>query len=91
MLFRSLVFLCVTPGTLQGPTDGNPPPWQLVSIVGPQGEVSAATLGAAVADTPHNCAVVGTLGLVVGDPPTQAEVQAVVAKVDELIATLRRV
>ena len=85
-----LVFLCVTPGTLQGPTDGTPPPWQLVSIVGPQGEVSAATLGAAVADTPHNCTAVSVLGLAVSDPPTQAEMQQVVAKVDALITALRR-
>ena len=90
MTSEHLVFLCVTPGTLQGPTDGNPPPWQLVSIVGPQGEVTAATLGAAVADTPHNCTAVSVLGLAVSDPPTQAEMQQVVAKVDALITALRR-
>ena len=38
----------------------------------------------------RNPSGVPALGLAVSDPPTQAELQAVAAKLDELIAALRR-
>ena len=40
---------------------------------------------------PNNPAGVSGLGLTVSNPPTQAEVQALADKLDELIATLARV
>ena len=69
---------------------------------GPPGEVSQAALDDAVAGlsggiadavsgSSANSDGVALLGLVVSDPPTQGEVQAVVDKVDELIMALRRV
>ena len=57
---------------------------------GAPGEVAAADLAAAVLGTPHNPSAVFPLGMVVSDPPTQAEMQQLVGKVDELIAALRR-
>ena len=42
------------------------------------------------ADTSRNSNAVSTLGLVVSDPPTQAQVQSLADKVDELILALRR-
>ena len=54
------------------------------------GEVTAPQLASAIAGTSSNTNSVGTLGIVVSDPPTQGEVQAVVSKLDELILALRR-
>ena len=54
------------------------------------GEVAAADLQAAVLGTAHHPSGVFPLGLLVSDPPTQAEMQLLVGKVDELIAALRR-
>ena len=42
------------------------------------------------ADTSKNSNGVTTLGLVVSDPPTQAQMQSLADKVDELILALRR-
>ena len=53
------------------------------------------TLSTAIGEAANGCAVnpagVTPLGLTVSSPPTQAEVQALADKLDELIATLRRV
>ena len=60
---------------------------------GPQGnpgEVSNADLTTAMGSTSSNTNAVSQLGLTVSDPPTQSELQAVVNKLDELIAALRR-
>ena len=40
--------------------------------------------------TSANSKGVATLGMAVSDPPTQAEVQAIADKLDELINALRR-
>lgn len=69
---------------------------------GPPGEVSQAALDDAVAGlsgaiadavsgSSANSDGVGLVGLVVSDPPTQGELQAVADKLDELIEALRRV
>lgn len=42
------------------------------------------------AETARNPTAISTLGLTVSDPPTQAEVQAVASKLDELIGVLLR-
>ena len=65
---------------------------------GPAGEVTngalnaaiTAALGAAAAASSANSNGVATLGLTVSDPPTQAEMQALANKLDELITALRR-
>ena len=57
---------------------------------GAPGEVTEAALATAVAGTSSNSNAVGTLGMVVSDPPTQAEMQTLLNKVDELILALRR-
>jgi hypothetical protein len=57
---------------------------------GPPGEVTNAALSVAIAGTSSNSNGVALLGLVVSDPPTQAEVQQIVGKLDELINALRR-
>ena len=49
-----------------------------------------AQLNAAITGTSNNSNAVATMGLVVSDPPTQAEMQALVNKVDALISALRR-
>jgi len=68
--------------------DGSPGPQ------GPPGEVSQNALDNAVAGvlaaSSNNSNMVGTLGLSVSDPPTQAEVQGIASKLDELITALRR-
>jgi hypothetical protein len=43
-----------------------------------------------VSGTSNNSNCVSTISLSVSDPPTQAEMQQVVAKLNELIAALRR-
>ena len=52
------------------------------------------TLGQAIADAANGCAVnpweVLPLGLTVSNPPTQAQVQALANKLDELIGALKR-
>ena len=47
-------------------------------------------LDAAIATTSSNSNAVATLGLAVSDPPTQAEMQSLANKLDELILALRR-
>ncbi len=49
-----------------------------------------AALSAAIAGTSSHSNGVALLGLAVSDPPTQAEVQQIVNKLDELITALRR-
>ena len=56
----------------------------------PPGEVSNAALEMAIAGTSANSNAVSPLALMVSDPPTQAEVQAVISKLNELISALRR-
>ena len=50
----------------------------------------ATTLNSAAANSSANTNAVTPLGILVSDPPTQAELQAVVNKLDELITALRR-
>ncbi len=57
---------------------------------GTSGGVTMAQLDGAISGTSSNTNAVSTLGLVVSDPPTQAEVQSLANKVDELILALRR-
>ena len=57
---------------------------------GPMGEVSNAALAGAINGTSSNSNAVTTMGLVVSDPPTQAEMQSLANKMDELILALRR-
>jgi hypothetical protein len=64
--------------------DGSPGP------PGPPGEVTNAQLSSAINGTSNNSNGVNTLNLTVSDPPTQGEVQAIAAKLDELINALRR-
>jgi hypothetical protein len=52
--------------------------------------VTLAALSVAIAGTSAISNSVALLGLAVSDPPTQAEVQAIVGKLDELINALRR-
>ena len=61
---------------------------------GPQGdpgEVTLQQLNDAIATTSANSDGVSTLDLFPSDPPTQAELQDVVNKINELIEALRRV
>ena len=51
---------------------------------------TVSDMNAAIAGTSSNSNGVGTLGLGVSDPPTQAEVQSIADKLDELINALRR-
>jgi len=57
---------------------------------GPVGEVSQAALDAAIAGTAVNPAALSPLSLTISDPPTQAEVVAVLDKLNELIGAVKR-
>jgi hypothetical protein len=64
---------------------------------GPPGEVTAQLADAVSSaveplytGTARNPGTVADLGLTISDPPTQAEVQALAAKLDELIIALKR-
>ena len=54
------------------------------------GEVTIVQLNSAIYGTSANSNGVALLGLGVSDPPTQAEVQQIITKLDELITALRR-
>jgi len=55
-----------------------------------QTRATLAQLAAEIGGTSANSAGVGPLGMAVSDPPTQAEVQTIADKRDELINALRR-
>ena len=55
-----------------------------------QQRATQGDLSAAIAGTSTNSNTVGTFGMAVSNPPTQAEVQTVADKLDELINALRR-
>jgi hypothetical protein len=60
---------------------------------GPQGEpgeVSNQQLSDAIDGTPSNVNGVDTLNLTISDPPTQAELEQVLGKLNELIGALHR-
>ena len=57
---------------------------------GTPGEVSNATLAGEISGTARNPNTVAPLPFTVSNPPTQAELQAVVDKLNELIASLQR-
>jgi hypothetical protein len=57
---------------------------------GPSGEVTAAQVATAIADTASNTNPIATLDLAISDPPTQSELQQVLGKLNELIVGLRR-
>ena len=57
---------------------------------GAPGEVTQQALDDAIAGTSANSNIVDFLGIIVSDPPTQAEVQQIADKLDELINALRR-
>ncbi len=59
-------------------------------IQGVPGEVTTAQLTTAISTTAASANLVNALGLTISDPPTQNEMQQVVAKLDELIAALHR-
>ena len=57
---------------------------------GAAGEVSNATLAGEISGTARNPNSVAPIPFTVSNPPTQAELQAVVDKLNELIASLQR-
>ncbi len=57
---------------------------------GPMGEVSSATLAGEIAGTARDPIMVTDLMLAPSDPPTQADLLAVIAKFNELLSALRR-
>jgi hypothetical protein len=82
-------------GIPQGQTgpQGNPGLDGATGAQGPQGEageVTAAQLATAIAGTPSNTNPIATLDIAISDPPTQSELQQVLAKLNELIVGLRR-
>jgi hypothetical protein len=48
------------------------------------------TLANALAQSSANTNAISTLSRIIGDPPTQADVQALADKIDELILAMRR-
>ena len=81
-----------TPGGPPGP-QGDPGPVGPQGETGPPGppsEVTAAQLAAALATTARNPDSVTPLALAISDPPTQAEVQAIVDWLGPLLTALQR-
>ena len=87
---------------LMGRAPGLPPDqyggWKALSIVGPAGPTGEVTsqamidaISAAIPGTPSNVNTIAPLSLTVSNPPTQTEMQAVVDKLNDLIAALKRV
>lgn len=70
--------------------EGPPGPEGPQGEPGVPGEVTLQQLTDAIATTSTNSNAVATLGMGVSDPPTQAEVQQIANKLDELINALRR-
>ena len=70
--------------------EGDMQRWRTLTIAGPPGEVTSAQLANEISGTARNPSGVSAPGLAVSDPPTQAEMQALAAKVAELLAALRR-
>ena len=58
--------------------------------MGPMGEVSSAMLATEIAGTARNPNTVSDLVLTPSDPPTQGDLLAVIAKLNELLVALRR-
>lgn len=74
-------------------SDGQPVPEGPAGPTGPTGspgEVTQAQLDSAIAGTASNTIAIATLDIRISDPPTQSEVQQVLAKLNELIVALRR-
>ena len=69
---------------------GPPGPEGPAGPEGPPGEVSQQTLDDAISGTAGNPQNVADLALIVSDPPTQAEVQELIDKFNELLGALRR-
>ncbi|MCX6901485.1 MAG: hypothetical protein NT105_22625 [Verrucomicrobia bacterium] len=57
---------------------------------GPPGEVTAQQLSDAINGTPRNVDSIGTLDIVVSDPPTQGEVQLILDNYNALVRALKR-
>jgi len=57
---------------------------------GQPGEVTSVQLSSAINGTSNNSNAVNTLAMTVSDPPSVGDVQAIAAKLDELILVLRR-
>lgn len=62
----------------------------VASLVGPVGEISSSALITAISGTSSNSNAIDLLELTVSLAPTQAQVQAITDKLDELITALRR-
>ncbi|MCX6900691.1 MAG: hypothetical protein NT105_18580 [Verrucomicrobia bacterium] len=67
--------------------DGQPGP---EGPQGPAGEVSLTQLSDAINGTPRNVDSIGTLDIVMSDPPTQGEVQLLLDNYNNLVRALRR-
>jgi hypothetical protein len=57
---------------------------------GPAGEVSQSALNSAIMGTAQNPTSISTLSLSISDPPTKAEVEAILGFVNALLSTLQR-
>ena len=94
--FSSVQIASVTTGAPGSPasasvnTFGNNVELSFVIPEGQPGEVTSVELSNGIAGTARNPNTVAPLGLAVSDPPTQTEMQQIVAKLDELIAALLR-
>jgi hypothetical protein len=57
---------------------------------GPAGEVSQSALNSAIMGTAQNPTSISTLSLTISDPPTKAEVEAVLAFANAMLSALQR-
>ncbi|MCP5541841.1 MAG: hypothetical protein H7A52_16990 [Akkermansiaceae bacterium] len=79
------------PGAPGSPgADGLPGPEGPIGPEGPTGEVSQQALDDAISGTALNPQTVFPISNLASDPPTQAEVQELIDKFNELLGALRR-
>ena len=88
VLYGQQVFVAIGAATGTAP-ESDPTHWRTLSITGPPGEVTNADLQTALAGTALNPNV-GTLSLALSDPPTLAEVQAILDFLNALSQSLTR-
>ena len=70
--------------------EGGPGPEGPQGPQGPVGEVSQSALFSAMMDTARNPTSISTLNLTISDPPTKAEVEAILGAYNSLVSVLQR-
>jgi len=79
-----------TPAAADVSTTGNDVSLSFTIPAGEPGEVTQAALDAAILGTAQNPASIAPLSITISDPPTKAEVEAILSTLNTLIGLLQR-